>query len=350
MADAAQLISLTSSQVMAKTTPESFFAGEAPPTLDVFKLVMRKLLSHWHHMASNDSSHTDAFNHVKKMQELGVEKLEKNLWNSKVKELCFETDHSKVLINYLHKDEIPGWGTRFEGRSNTYHLISSSWKDLIEPIQARLKNLHSKAPTPELKSQFDDQAFGVLSRWNDATEKGLVRYFRPKGYINALDVKNKLVTIPVKHVAWMLSRLFNMACLMQHIGQFNLNIRAESVYINPEYHSVILVDGWQFVDGCNVQAAPEWVLHRFPDIKTTKKVESQIVLDMIKSTGLELLGDRLGVNLLRTKDVPEALVTYLLTPSQNDAIKEYAAYVKVRDQLFPRKFINWNLTVDDVYV
>lgn len=351
------VLSWDAKKVLSLKTPEELFTlGDKAPTLEDFLLRARKLVSHWHHKASESSDYTDVFTKTKSLEEAGRERLRLGVWGC-TRYLNFEMEDRHIIIRHRNTETVvPGWGYRYETLMETYFVIDAENEDLVNnwilnlTVALHPANLVKPGSHQEFESQltmFPDIHRGVKDQLLlslDSNKKG-------KPMINLADVQRAKGPIPYKHVMWILSRLYNLTCFLQVQKVVNLNICPESCYIEPRMHDLVLLDGWQYTKelGQPAMAAPPRAVQICPELKVTKTPTVQTMLKMIKATGLELLGDIHGVNLLRDPKLPAALINWLLAPAGNDAIKEFSAYAAVRDSVAPRKFEEWPLQFNDVY-
>lgn len=343
--------SLTAETLLGFKTPEQFFDPASKPTIDQFHLRMRKLRSHWHR-----EGNPDALTAILHMEEIGEAKIKQGLWSTSRDLFVFKTDMAdgtEIEIQYSKKDTVPGWGTRLETKGSTAYIIPSENADLLKNWQEEWsKKMDPKSLLIINTEQFESQLSILPKTWGGEGGKNILLRVPRSKFINAKDVKDHLGgKAPVEHVAWMLSRLYNLACFMQVHDVVSLDLTPASCYINPETHQLVVINGWQYARGLSQPAfaAPGHILSLFPDLKTKKIPTMEMILTQIKTFGLAMLGDPVGNNLVKDKSLPSPLINWLLSPACGDAIKEYGGYIKARDASFERKFVKWDLEFTDVY-
>ncbi len=73
--------------------------------------------------------------------------------------------------------------------------------------------------------------------------KMLVVYSKPENVYPLAITKN----LDAKHVAWMISRMENLGCLLEFNNMCFNNVSLTDFYFNPKTHEIYLLDGWENV-------------------------------------------------------------------------------------------------------
>jgi hypothetical protein len=159
--------------------------------------------------------------------------------------------------------------------------------------------------------------------------------------------------MPVKHAAWVISSMYNMACFTQYNGIMHGGFSLDNYFIYPQAHEGHLLGGWWFSHtiGEKLVALTQTGVDIAPVSMINKGVaHNTLDLEMIKLVGRQLLGDSSGVYLANDKTIPANLVRWLRDGAGKNAVKEYEGWHKVlTDSFGVRRFTELNLTENDIY-
>lgn len=145
-----------------------------------------------------------------------------------------------------------------------------------------------------------------------------------------------------RHCAWILSRLYNLACFLNMNKLVFNGINLKDLYVSPTFHTVLLLNGWQFCTKEN-----ERMLGTTKDIydimsikcKDNKISEYNTDLESIKMVGRRLF----------TSKAPKALLEYVEKASTGDCFTDWTEYDEALTKAYGKRvFINWNFDIDDL--
>lgn len=182
---------------------------------------------------------------------------------------------------------------------------------------------------PEIKVQCLTGPDGFLPRLGrivqDNGHRILVWCMKPDSYVPLnLVLKQQGGKLDPKHVAWILSGLYNAACYMEHTGLVYLGLVMESIVVEPDTHRVMLPGGWEhaYVPGEKPGKVPLWVANQLPSkYKGGKPATLDMTLELIRAMGRVLLGDPYGSVMIRQPKT--AMSAFLLAPAKGSAIDQY---------------------------
>ena len=212
---------------------------------------------------------------------------------------------------------------------------------------------------PERYKQYCERAMDILGSLNYADEnmeKEISKYFpqkielvqtednqcilKIKKSIDVLSLKDLYNyfegLIPVKHVAWIISGLYNLSCYFEFAELTHGGITLENTFVSPYYHSVCLFGGWW-------NTCPK---------KYSKYSKSNIDLKAIKTLGRILLGSEdKGKTLPNREAIPDALYNWATTESSfKTAYDAYSHWNFVLEESFgSKKFIPLDIDNDEFY-
>ncbi len=154
-------------------------------------------------------------------------------------------------------------------------------------------------------------------------------------------------TMDPRHIAWILSRAYNMCCWLNFSGLMHLDISPESFYVNPATHSGALLGGWFYAKSpfdAKALAAPARTAHY------AGMDANRAHLSMVKQMGRKMFGLSSIVAMKGAKTVPEYLRKWLTAPASADPIEEYKQWHTTLEKTFgKRRFTIYPLTRDQIY-
>ena len=133
-----------------------------------------------------------------------------------------------------------------------------------------------------------------------------------------------------RHVAWIISRLENLCCVLEYNGLVHPEIDPDSIYINPNNHTACLYSGW-------------WDVTR----KNTTGVGGHILSSEDNLNGIRRTADAI---LDRNVDAPSALIEFIGSRPRIDAYEDFAYWDEVIIRAFgKRRFVKMETEDSDVY-
>jgi hypothetical protein len=238
------------------------------------------------------------------------------------------------------------------GNSVILYLIDGINKGLVGNAQnvirsfkyadERMKEEFSKY-LPEILAVFEayDNKFGVVVR----KTKDL---FMLKDILDYYDGK-----IPPRHVAWIMSSLYNLVCYLDYSKLSHNSITLDTYFVSPRFHSGALLGGWWYSvpQECRMIGVPEEIYSIMPPHVTYKKTGSILTdLESIRLIGRELLGDRNGTKLTETGGAPMQMIDWLRGAAAGNALMDYSKWDEILDESFgERRFIEMKIDDDDLY-
>ena len=133
-----------------------------------------------------------------------------------------------------------------------------------------------------------------------------------------------------RHIAWVISRLENLCCVLEYNGLVHPEIDPDSIYINPNNHTACLYSGW-------------WDVTR----KNTTGVGGHILSSEDNLNGIRRTADAI---LDRNVDAPSALIEFIGSRPRIDAYEDFAYWDEVIIRAFgKRRFVKMETEDSDVY-
>ncbi|MCU6709605.1 J domain-containing protein [Paenibacillus sp. J5C_2022] len=177
---------------------------------------------------------------------------------------------------------------------------------------------------------------------------------KPEGYLPLRDVLSYYGGVmPDRHMAWVLSTLYNIGCFLSYNGISHNGIHPDHYYISPSRHDGLLLGGWFYSVpyGERMLGAPADVFqimsHR---TKHLKQGTYETDMDSIRLVGRMLSGDGSGHCLQGKSTMPKPVLDWLLGGAAGHPVEEYEAWDRTLLQGYGRKsFVRMDISASDLY-
>ena len=342
------LATLTAESLLAipLSAPERLFTGDADQARQEF----RALVSIWHPDRCRRAEANPVFQHLNRLYDAAVQKLQKGFWQTADLLTLRATDGTRYEISYRREHEFE-LGRLFIGAETVTWLVGKEHADLFENALAVINSLpfadgrmaaEMQPALPEIAAQIEtrDQLALVMRK---APDWLLLR--------DVLDLCGG--RMDARHVAWIISSLLNLACYLDFARLAHNAILSNAVFISPQQHSSALLGGWWYAvrQGQPLRAAPAaTVQYAPPDAITRKRSDIRTDLELVRAVGRELLGDMTGARLARDKAAPQPMLDWLRLPASGSPVRDYQTWQQALKASFgERRFVKLNLSTTDLY-
>lgn len=325
-------------------------------TQDDLRREYRELCKVWHPDHNKEADAAKVFGHITALYERLDKELAAEANPAAAAKELYETleisgkDGKKYSIRYYrsHKTDT---GEMYVGAQMVTYFYDKSSADICKAAVKNIKALRyaddkmreqCERYMPKLKSQVEtaDGTYLIIEKTPDLLSlRDVLDYSGGK--------------IDIKHVAWIISSLLNIACYLEWAKVSHNAISLDNYFISPKFHSGALLGGWGFAVKVG---APLTVLPARTDAVIgggDDPASPRIDQMLIKAIGRELLGDPQGAKLPYDKSVPKPFSDWLCGATNSESPRErYKHYrEKVLKASFgPPKFIIWALTALQVYL
>ncbi|MBU9200202.1 hypothetical protein KTD31_02125 [Burkholderia multivorans] len=339
----------TAAEILAipEDEPEKLFSRP-----DTAKHDARVLFKAWHPDHCSDPRADEVFHRLRVLAEAAERKIEAGTWEVPGLLRVRSTAGAEFEVRYARKLALEV-GTMYVSKTLVGFDIQTDNLDLLASAEAQWSAL--TYATPAMRAEFERYFPAVMKKVETATGAFLVLRKDP-GVLLLDDVLAYYKgAMPPRHVAWVISRLLNIACFLEVQGKLSHNaIGPDTVFISPAQHTAHLLGGWWFATGLGTRltaASQRMVRCAPPDVLQKKVGDSRTDMEMIKALGRELLGDPTGVRLAKDSAVPPALVTWLQLSTHQSAVATYKDWQeRVLIEAFgQRKFVPMDVTHDMLY-
>ena len=325
--------------------PERLFKHKEILKQDYFSLLKK-----WHPDLSKDPQANDVLVHVKALYGKAQEKIASKIWAPPGLLELTGIDGKTRKIKYRAKRSFE-LGDIYVGDTVLTFVIRRAHENLILSGLRAIGTI--RYPNEDFRRNLEPY-FPKVEHYFETTDHYCVCVRKRRDEILLSDLIQHLGgRIDPKHVAWIMSCLFNLASFLQ-IQQMTINgISPQTVLVSTPTHSLSILGGWWYSAefGKKLKSLPPDIYRLAPRKLLLDKIAHPFLdLESIRACGRAALGDITGNSFRMDKDIPAPMAAYLMLPSSNDAVKEYENWVKVLEDCFgPRKFVKLEVSPDDIY-
>lgn len=308
--------------------PEKLFYG----SLIDSKKLYQELVSKYHPDKNKVSG--DILSKINVLYDLTIKKIQDGSWEGSGNIEITSLDNKKYIFHYkksrnleIGKQYIADKFLAFEVDNCNNDLVENFLKitNTFKFKTNRMKEEFSKyLPSIESIIKTENKNYLILRKTEDLYSlRDILTYF--KGILD------------VKHVAWILSSLYNIACYLKFNDISHQDISLDNYFISPKYHLGALLGGWWYSKkiGSKLIALPSRTINNQPSLLINKISEESTDLNLILLLGRELLGDSYGTKLRSVKSIPTPIINWLQINTNNNAIDIYRNW---QELVLPKSF------------
>lgn len=340
---------LTGSDILEIKKPEKMFSGDEKD----FKKIYKKLSLIWHPDRREDGRDTsNIFAHINELYQEALKKIKDGTFGTNENALNIETeDGKKFIFRYLKRKPFE-MGTYYIANKLVMWQFEKKYDADIDDGLKNLKNI--KYHDEKMRATFSRYIPKLVKRVEDKNSIFVILE-KNKDFLNLGDVleynNNK---IEPRHAAWIISTMYNNACLLNYNNIMHGGINADNYYINPETHEGMLLGGWWYSkeqDNALKMLSREAINVAPVKLLNNKKAQMLLDLEMIKQLGRKILGDATGIRLKNDSNIPEELLKWLKDGSKGTAVEQYAQWNKsvLPESFGKRTFMEMKIKSTDIY-
>lgn len=310
----------------------------------------KKLAKEWHPDLNKDPKAADVFAHIGNLYQSALKKLAGGTWSVPGVLSLTGVDGKTRSIKYSVKKTFE-LGEFYVGNTLVTFAIARAHEHLV---LAGLRCVGTiRYPTEDFRKSLE-QYFPKVEHYFETRDHIVICVRKRKDEILLTDLLTHLKgKIDPKHVAWLMSSLFNLASFLQ-INRMCINgIDADAVYVSPSKHSVSILGGWWYAAEFDkpITTLPPSTYKLAPrKLLALKQATPFLDLESIRAIGRLCLGDITGNSFRMAKDLPAPMTSFLQLPSSHSAVADYEAWVKVLEDSFgPRKFVKLDVEPEHIY-
>lgn len=341
---------LTADQILAIKLPGDLFSSPEVMSDEYIDMALR-----WH----PDKGGIDkVFAKITEMHVQGKKDIENGVWNAKNKKIFplnagkgryGMAKTKKLAINFLTERPFE-IGSMYVCNRSVAFAIAKDHAKLADNIDLIIPQF--KFSSDKMKSDISKSLPKVIAK-HEAKDGTLVIIVEkePETYMLGDVLTYYGGKIPPKHVAWILSTMYNLCCYLNYSNITHNSLTLETYFISPATHAGHIVGGWWYATPKDekLEYIPRKIDTILPASVRSNKMASILTdLESVKLIGRELLGDRNGTRLSLDKDIPAPMVRFLRDVSSSSPVAEYKAWEEVLKESFgPRRFVE--MKIENLY-
>jgi hypothetical protein len=304
-----------------------------------FKTEYRTLAGRWYAAARTDAAASEAVGHLNVLYKHAKMKLAAGEWERPNVRIVRSAHGEVIELPYRVRRRFE-LGEMLIGDDYIAYLVELAHRDLFERATAALNAF-----------VYADAAMQAVIEphlpTRHRTFEGAATASRPAALIMIVPKTADLLCLAdvlahlgnamdPKHVAWIMTRLHDLACWLQWSNRHHNDIALDTVFVSPQLHAVAVLGGWWYA------TRGDEALHALP-----ARTVDAMPADVLRSKRSDRL---LGCELLGSAPAPHPMNTWLRTASAGDALTDYFEWGRVRDKTFgKRTFIPLGITADHLY-
>lgn len=308
-----------------------------------------KLLSKLWHPDKNIEDTSEVFIKITKLYKKAVSMIKNGTWE-KTNYIEIKTDSSKKLaLNYLSSFKFElGWC--YVCRENIIYIFDEDKEKYYFNAMKRIKSI--KYSDKKIESNFSKLMPKIHSSYRTLEGKHCLVLSKPKDAVLLRDVfKYFNNSIDHKHVAWIISRLSNIACFLKTNNIVHNGINIDNCFVSLENHVVYLFGGWWYSvkEEEKMVGTTKEIFKVMPMVsKESKKASTVTDLESIKLLGRYLLGEVNCRKLVLNKKIPKELIEFLNSGSSENSFREFEKWDKALIKAYKkRSFIK--IKIENLY-
>lgn len=330
---------MNANEVLAIKFPERLFTGHPVTARKEYLDLSKK----WHPDLCKDKRATEVFAHIAKLYQEAEEKLAHGAWGFSTLTVLAKSKLShSIKYHTAHAFEL---GEFYIGDDLVTYVINKEHEELWINGDSRINSKFTFASEKMAKEmeRYLPKPAGSM-RLKDG--RFVTQVFKPAGLILLRDVLTHYHGhVDPKHVAWIQSRLQNLACYLHYAKLCHNEISPDTVFIDPADHSIALLGGWWYYKpaGKPLKYVSKRTHGFLPwKVRMQKRASRSTDLELVKATGRELFG--------KGGKAPAAMADYLKTVATKNAFDEYKDWSEVLLKSFgKRRFTIMDLKPEQVY-
>ena len=252
---------------------------------------------------------------------------EDQLWMNAETATFKDKSGSGITVRYLYSHEEDGV-TSYLTRKAALFVFPGGKKDLADRTVRNIGLV--KFPAADVKGLAD--AFPKLNGRYELADGGVLVAFERQDNLFPLAMFGSLRP---EHVAWIISRMENISCVLQYSSLVHGGISEESLWINPTSHHAVLMGHWWDVKP--MQGSADGLRGVVQSLFDTDPVKKD--LKDLRRTADRVLG-------MKHAEAPQALTEFLKAEPAKDAFEDFAVWDQVIEKGFGgRRFAKMGIDI-----
>lgn len=286
----------------------------------------------------------EAFGKLNKLYEAALDKLSKGTW-AKTAHLFSGKDLLLKKVLDISAFEL---GARYTGPDSIVWIFDSGKDRYYQQYLDMVKGMPWAVLSKDVWQKYYKRLPFIrnVNVFSGTMRKYVVIDKDPNEYPLDLFLKAYEKDLSGRDIAWMISRMIDLCCLLKVSRRRVLNGFVErNLYINPKEHTLALYGGWQYMvhEGDKMIGCPKEVYDRMSyRVRTDKLASFQTDIECVRSISQRMIDNG--------HDIPDDMRKWVEKGSCDDAIQEYTLWSEALDKAYgKRKFTVLTADADRIY-
>ena len=267
-------------------------------------------------------------------------------WESSSKRFLTLNDGQLVRVSFLRDREFE-LGQSYICNSVCVYIFKLEYAKAYEAPKFKFSGTR-------MKDEFTRYLPRIIDRYTTIGGERIVVIDRPSDLVCLRDLLEHFSgNIPPRHVAWILSSLYNLCCFFRYNKLIHNSVNLDTYFVSPGLHGGTLLGGWWYhtSPGKKMTIVPGITYSVMTtDAKKSKRAVYVTDLECVKMIGRTLLGSSSGSSLYKVDDLPKPMIQFLRSLSSDNAVDEYKEWTEVLSKSFgPKKFIEMGVDAKAIY-
>lgn len=340
-----------------KTSAQDILKAKLPGDLftnnaDALKLEYFELSKRWHpDMNGNSLESKEVMIKINDLYQKALVLIKDGKWE--MSNWVTIVRHGNVKQQFKFLTSMPfELGMQYISDSNIAYLVNGTYKTFYDNYLKSISSL--KYTNDDMKKEFTRFLPKMQESFETYDKQYCIFVEKMPDLLLLKDVLGYYKGIlPDRHVAWIMSSLYNLACFIDFNNLSHNGISLSNYYISPKYHSGALLGGWWYATAqdSNMIGISSETYNLLPSTMRENHVGSITTdLESIRYLGRQLLGEANGSKIKNNTSLPKSMIDWFLAGSSDSAYEEYARWnVVLTNSYGKRQFIEMDLSADKIY-
>lgn len=267
-------------------------------------------------------------------------------WVEASREELLREDGERIEITYLTKQRAD-MCTMYVAKKHIIYLFDKEHETYAAQYQSMVREL--KYPNADMERELRNYIPKVITECRLMDGRILLAVEKKEG-VYPLGMLGILLD---RHVAWVVSRMENLCCLLEYNGMVLNALTVENLFVDPAGHQLYLYGGWWFSgyegaenNGCSGEVKPYLKQGRWNGNRNHRSTD----LESLRLVAAKLLGCPNREKINEFALLPEPFLEFLQKKPEATAGADFAKWDRVLKRSYgERKFIPLSVTEAEIF-
>lgn len=267
-------------------------------------------------------------------------------WVEASTEELLREDGEQIQITYLVKQKVD-MCTMYVAKKHVIYIFEKEHEQYAAQYQRMVSEL--KYPNADMERELKSYIPEVITECRLKDGRIFLAIAKQEG-VYPLGMLGILLD---RHVAWVISRMENLCCLLEYNGMVLNALTVDNLFVDPANHQLYLYGGWWFsgyegtkAHGCSGDVRPYIKQSRWRENRNHGSTD----LESLRLVAAKLLGCQSREKLREYALLPEPFLEFLLNKPEASAGADFAKWDRVLERPYgERKFIPLPITEAEIF-